>query len=57
MCTKCRSSGVCQRLPGRGDCLGSFSGKDEFAMETGSNGISDKTQYMQTQRNVNTQAC
>lgn len=36
VCTKRRSSGVCQRLPGRlGDCLSSFSKKYEFVVETG----------------------
>lgn len=36
VCTECRSSGVCQRLPGRGgDCLSSFSKKYKFAVDTG----------------------
>jgi len=43
LCTKCRRSlGVCPRLPGRDDCSGSFSGKDEFGMGTRGNSISNR---------------
>lgn len=41
----------CRSVPWRGrDCLGSFSKKYEFAMETGGNSIPDGAQHMHTQR-------